>query len=107
MGDFTASTVPGCRAPHAWLEGGRSLYDAFGPGYTLIRVDAAVDVSALEAAARERGMPLNRIDVARRDLPDAYRHKLILVREDQHVAWRGNALPADPRELVALLCGAI
>jgi hypothetical protein len=35
MGSFTPSTVPGCRAPHFWLADGRSLYDAFGPGYTL------------------------------------------------------------------------
>ena len=31
MGEFTPSTVPGCRAPHFWLSDGRSLYDAFGP----------------------------------------------------------------------------
>ena len=35
MGGFTPSTVPGCRAPHLWLRDGRSLYDAFGPGYTV------------------------------------------------------------------------
>src|SRR5674476_326942 len=27
MGEFTPSTVPGCRAPHLWLADGRSLYD--------------------------------------------------------------------------------
>ena len=39
MGTFTATTVPGCRVPHVWLEGGRSLYDAVGPDYTLLRLD--------------------------------------------------------------------
>jgi hypothetical protein len=39
MGTFTSSTVPGCRAPHVRLEGRRSLYDAMGPDYTLLRLD--------------------------------------------------------------------
>src|SRR5207253_4302454 len=43
MGSFTESTVPGCRAPHFWLPDGRSLYDAFGQGYTLLRFDPRVD----------------------------------------------------------------
>src|SRR5262252_5909004 len=39
MHDFTSSTVRGCRAPHVWMDGRRSLYDALGPSYTLIRLD--------------------------------------------------------------------
>jgi 2-polyprenyl-6-methoxyphenol hydroxylase-like FAD-dependent oxidoreductase len=106
MGEFTASTVPGCRAPHFWLADGRSLYDAFGQGYTLLRFDRGVDVGALVAAARSRGMPLTLLDVAAVDVPQAYRHKLLLVRDDQHVAWRGDTLPADARALVGFLSGA-
>ncbi len=39
MGSYTPSTVPGCRAPHIWLDGRRSLYDVLGRGYTLLRMD--------------------------------------------------------------------
>jgi hypothetical protein len=35
-----------------------------------------------------------------------YRHKLVLVRPDQHVAWRGDAEPTDPLDLVDLVRGA-
>jgi hypothetical protein len=35
-----------------------------------------------------------------------YRHKLVLARPDQHVAWRGDAEPADPLDLVDLVRGA-
>jgi 2-polyprenyl-6-methoxyphenol hydroxylase-like FAD-dependent oxidoreductase len=108
MGDFTASTVPGCRAPHFWLADGQSLYDAFGQGYTLLRLDANADAVPLLAAARERGVPMKLVDVAGVELPPAYRHKLVLVRDDQHVAWRGDAVPPDAVGLVDLLrgCGA-
>jgi 2-polyprenyl-6-methoxyphenol hydroxylase-like FAD-dependent oxidoreductase len=106
MGDFTESSVPGCRAPHFWLADGRSLYDAFGAGYTLLRFDARADVAPLPSAARERGMPLAIVDITGVTAPAAYRHALVLCRDDQHVAWRGDALPPDVRGLVAKLCGS-
>ena len=41
---YTPSGVPGGRAPHVWLDGGRgqgnSLYDRLGTGFTLLRVGA-------------------------------------------------------------------
>jgi len=105
MGSFTASTVPGCRAPHFWLDDGRSLYDAFGPGYTLLRSNGALNIDALLLAAREAGMPLTVIDVAAAQLPEGYRHPLVLCRADQHVVWRGERLPEESAALVARLCG--
>ena len=107
MSTFTPSTVPGCRAPHLWLRDGRSLYDALGPEYTLMRFDPAIDVSALTNAARLRNVPLAVLDV---DAPEAhglYREKLVLSRPDQHVAWRGNTLPADALALVDRIRGAV
>ena len=56
MGDFTPSTVPGCRTPHLWLGDGRSLYDALGPEYTLLRFDPTVAVDGLLAAAAARNV---------------------------------------------------
>lgn len=109
MGDFTASTVPGCRTPHIWLDDGRSLYDAHGPGYTLLRGDPAIDVSALEAAMAAKGVPFDVLDL---DIgPDSesavvYDRKLILSRPDRHIAWRGDALLIDPVMLVDTVSGA-
>jgi hypothetical protein len=106
MGGFTASTVPGCRAPHFGLADGRSLYDAFGSDYTLLRLDPSLDVAPLVDAAKARAMPMQLLDVPRRAAPAEYRHALVLCRADQHVAWRGDAVPADPRALVDRLRGA-
>jgi 2-polyprenyl-6-methoxyphenol hydroxylase-like FAD-dependent oxidoreductase len=106
MGIFTSSTVPGCRAPHVWLEARRSLYDAMGPDYTLLRLDSAAHVDGIVAAAAQRGLPLAVLDVSSREAPELYRHKLVLVRPDQHVAWRGDAEPADSVGLVDLVRGA-
>jgi hypothetical protein len=106
MGSFTESTVPGCRLPHCWLADGRSLFDALGPGYTLLRRDPRADVSALVHAAQSQGLPLTLLDAQPRDgWPAAYRHALLLVRADTHVAWRGDALPTRCDALVRRLRG--
>ena len=46
------------------------------------------------------------VDVTGLDVPDAYRHKLVLCRSDQHVAWRGDAAPASASALFDTLRGA-
>ncbi len=105
MSSYTPSTVPGCRTPHLWCRDGRSLYDAMGPEFTLLRFDPAVDVAALERAARGRRVPLKVLDVEAP--PDAvFDGALVLSRPDQHVAWRGDRLPADPLALIDRVRGA-
>ena len=106
MAGFTPSTVPGCRTPHFRFEDGSSLYDLLGDDYTLLRRDRSIDTTALEQAARQRGVPLVVLDI---DTPAAhalYPQRLVLSRPDQHVAWRGDALPADPLALVDRIRGA-
>ena len=106
MSDFTSSTVPGCRLPHLWLRDGRSLYDALGPDYTLIRLDPAVGVAGLVAAAERRGVPLSLLDVDAPEAKKLYARNLVLVRPDQHVAWRGDEEPPEPVDLIDLIRGA-
>jgi len=107
MGRFTSSSVPGCRAPHFWLCDGRSLYDALGEGYSLIRFAPDVAISGLMAAAAQRGMPLFVLDVDDAEAAELYARKLALVRPDQHVAWRGDKEPAAPMDLIDLVRGAL
>lgn len=107
METFTSSTVPGCRAPHLWLADGRSLYDAMGPDFALLRFDPAIDVGPLVDAAAAVGLPLTVLDVDTTDpLASAYTTALTLVRPDQHVAWRGDHLPAAPAVLIDRVRGA-
>ena len=106
MGDFTPSTVPGCRTPHLWLADGRSLYDVAGDGYTLLRFDQTVPVGPLLDAAGSGRVPLRLLDLPPGTASDLYRHKLLLSRPDQHVAWRSDRPPADPYAVIDLLRGA-
>lgn len=106
-GRYVASTRPGTRAPHFWLADGRSTLDLFGDGFTLLRLgDAPPDAKALADGAARRGMPLRIIDLADPDLARLYERKLVLVRPDGHVAWRGDACPADAGAVIDRIRGA-
>jgi hypothetical protein len=102
--EFTPSTVPGCRTPHLFLSEDVSLYDAMGLDFTLLRFDTTIDVSNILSAAAIRGVPLKLLDVTVKE--PVYEQKLVLSRPDQHVAWRGNAPPADPLALIDRIRGA-
>ena len=105
MGHFTSSSVPGCRAPHFWL-GRRSLYDALGDGFGLLRFDSSVDISGIVDAATDRGVPLTVLNVDDHAAFTLYARKLVLVRPDRHVAWRSDHEPAAPLDLIDLVRGA-
>jgi hypothetical protein len=75
-----------------------------GAGFTLLRFDRSVAVDRLTGAAAKHGVPLAVLDVTPEDAPQ-YRHKLVLSRPDQHVAWRGDAQPDDPLALIDRLRG--
>ncbi|MEZ5931019.1 MAG: FAD-dependent monooxygenase [Alphaproteobacteria bacterium] len=96
---YRPESYPGCLAPHAWLAGGGSLYDHFGDGFTFLVSGKEVDDeegSFLKAAA-EAGMPLTCLALDALDeetLGKLYPRRYTLIRPDQHVAWRGDVLPA-------------
>jgi len=87
-----------------WMAGHRSLYDAMGPDFTLLRLDPDRDASALLNAARLRGIPMQLLDVEPEDR-ELYGEAFVLSRPDRHVAWRGDACPQDPDALLDILTG--
>ena len=103
---FVATTRPGTRAPHAWLDAKRSILDLFGDGFVLLRLGAnPPDASPLLDAATARGVPLREIAIADHAVAKLYEMSLVLVRPDGHVAWRGNECPADAGALVDRIRG--
>ena len=86
MDQFTPSTAPGCRTPHVWLDDGRSLYDAMGSEYTLLRLDPKADPKPLIDAAGRRNLPLTVLDLNSTEAAGLYCHAFVLSRPDQHVA---------------------
>jgi hypothetical protein len=102
--DYTPSAFPGRRAPHAWLADGRSILDLFGHGFVLLNFSKA-DIAPLVDAARRRGVPLAVHAIEDEKAAGLYERKLVLVRPDGHVAWRGDECPADCDLVVATVSG--
>jgi hypothetical protein len=85
------TACPGGRAPHLWLSPGRSLYDAFGFEWTLLRLGPRPPPGdAFARAASSKGIPLEVVEVSSEEARDLYQADLALIRPDQIVAWRGN-----------------
>jgi 2-polyprenyl-6-methoxyphenol hydroxylase-like FAD-dependent oxidoreductase len=108
QGEYVPSACPGCRAPHVWLADDTSLYDHFGSGYTLLitRSESSFDTKAFELEAAQRGIPLKVLAPDHDGLRDLYGSDLALIRPDQHVAWRADAVPADAGTILDVIRGA-
>ena len=101
---YVPSARPGHRAPHAWITPGHSTLDLFVRGFTLLRFGGSGG-EALVATAREAGMPLAVADIADDMIAQLYERRLVLVRPDGHVAWRGDAVPPDAAVIVRRVRG--
>jgi hypothetical protein len=105
---YTPSAFPGLRAPHRWLANGKSLYDEFGPGFTLLHLGPqSHETASIEQAARVRRVPLKLLHNTDPQLYQLYQASLVLIRPDQHVAWRSHQLPPDPLALLDQVRGAL
>ncbi len=91
--EYRPTAYPGCLAPHLWLDDGRSLYDLFGAGFTLLVMepDRGSDIDRAKRDAAQFGAPLDVLVLPSQRLLQLYEAPLALIRPDQHVAWRGHA----------------
>ena len=104
--EYVPTTWPGARLPHVWLENQTAMQDLISDEYTLLRLGRTqADTSGIENAMRELNAPFEVLTVNDAVAREVYGCDLILLRPDMHVAWRGNAPPADPRQLAALVTG--
>jgi 2-polyprenyl-6-methoxyphenol hydroxylase-like FAD-dependent oxidoreductase len=104
---YVPTARPGHRAPHAWLTDGRSTLDLFGRSFVLLGLGAdAADARPLTQAAGQRSMPMRFVPLDAPDLLALYERRLVLVRPDGHVAWRGDDAPADPLAVIDRVRGA-
>ena len=94
--DYHPTAIPGCLAPHRWL-GDTSLYDLFGEGFTLLVLADGLQADIARACqeAAVSSTPLKVVELDEPALRELYEQPLVLIRPDQHVAWRGSRWPTD------------
>jgi hypothetical protein len=104
-GVYLPTTWPGGRAPSLRLATGETMYDRFGPGFTLVDFAGDGRAGPLLAAARLAGLPVTHAVVRDANARTVWERDLVLVRPDHHVAWRGDASPKNPAAVVARVRG--
>jgi 2-polyprenyl-6-methoxyphenol hydroxylase-like FAD-dependent oxidoreductase len=103
---YEQTSRPGGRAPHVWLDQHTSTLDLFGKGFTLLRIGPeAPPAHHLITAARQANVPLVAHVLNHPAAVKSYGKRLILVRPDGHVAWRGNHEPENSSEIFAHITG--
>lgn len=104
---YHPTTRPGARAPDAWIDQDTRMLDLYGKGFVLVRLgNDAPAADGLEAAAEACGVPFEVVTMEDPDIIDLYQRKLVLVRPDGHVAWRGDEVPGDCRAVIDRARGA-
>ncbi len=97
---YSPTARPGARLPHLWLPDGASLYDRLGNGLSLLRLRDDADVVPFIESATARRVPLTVVELRGQTLEGFYGAPLLLVRPDQHVAWRGTSVDRPAAEAV-------
>ncbi len=104
---YEPTAQPGARLPHVWLPDGTSIYDLLGDGFALLQLGTGATAGPLADAAARLHVPLRVLDLVHLPrLKTLYEADLVLVRPDQHVAWRGTSV-ADAEALLRHVVGGI
>ncbi|MCP2303301.1 FAD-dependent monooxygenase [Actinokineospora globicatena] len=92
---YTDDPRPGHRAPNGLVDPyGGTLYDRVGADLALLVLTEDRDVEhAFVAEATARALPLTVIHLTDPAARELYGTGTVLVRPDQHIAWRGTELP--------------
>lgn len=105
VGRHAFAARPGHHLAPQPRSGGGNLYEALGPGFTLLALDAdAGEVAGFAAAAERAGVPLGIVSDTAAGGRERYGARLVLVRPDQFVAWAGERA-GDPAALLARAAG--
>ncbi|KAK1725890.1 FAD-binding domain-containing protein [Colletotrichum acutatum] len=91
---YTPTTWPGGRPPHLFLSDGTPIFDKFGKHWSLLCfTETNVGQDYIVQAASDLGLSLSLINLSEEAQARAlYERNLLLIRPDQHVAWRARAV---------------
>lgn len=108
---YKPTTYPGSRAPHVYLRDGTALFDHYGKWYTLVDFSEAGSqhgASLLIDSAAEYWLPIKHLQLMEEEHAyEIWGRRLVLVRPDGHVAWRGDECEGIQvaRDIIAVVSG--
>lgn len=106
---YLPTTYCGARLPSAFRDDQQAVFDLLdAQGFTLLLLGATEqEATPLLDAARALHVPLRTLILPEPHLRRIYGRRMILLRPDQHVCWRGDTAPADAQAVLNTVRGAI
>lgn len=104
--NYIPSTWPGARAPHVFLaDGHTSIFDLFGPCYTLVGFSQDGQWAwEFGAAATRLKVPLKVVHLPNEPhVAQVWQRAAVLVRPDDHVAWRAGGRHEEQVDVTRIL----
>jgi hypothetical protein len=99
------TTWPGCRVPAVRLGNGDQVLDRLGDGMCLVDLSGQNIGETLVKEARQRGIPMNHLPLTDSAVRACWERDLVLVRPDQHVAWRDDDVPHNWEDVLDRVTG--
>ena len=89
---YVPSARPGSRAPHVWISESQTTLDFYDGRFTVVTTDKLADPTPLLAEAKARSIPIHHVFCRHSEVAELHERRMILVRPDGHVAWRGDLI---------------
>jgi len=106
---YTPSTWPGSRVPHVFLSDESAIFDHFGKDWSLVTfTNNDTDVEMLLTSAASLNIPIKHVDIRGEEhTHSVWGFDLVLVRPDEHVAWRANSIGSivEARQILEIAVG--
>jgi len=103
---YYPTTTPGYRSPALYLADETPIFKLFGSGFTLLNFGLSPkETNIFETSAANLGLPLDIVLIDDEHAKSIYRYNLVLIRPDQHVAWRSNQVPPNARKILKIASG--
>jgi hypothetical protein len=101
---YRPSTWPGSRLPHVFLADGLSIHDKLGLYFTLLVFPGGAAAEAEQAVAGGK-IPVKVVAIDDHHAAGIYGYTYLLVRPDQHIAWRGQTLAGNMADIIKTAAG--
>lgn len=111
--EYTPTTWPGSRAPHVFLNDGKtSVFDLYGSGFTIVDFSPKGETSDMFGeAASSLDIPISKLHLPEeKHCRQVWERDVVLVRPDGVVAWRvpeGGNWQADKEAVTSILRTAV
>jgi 2-polyprenyl-6-methoxyphenol hydroxylase-like FAD-dependent oxidoreductase len=102
---ITPTTWPGCRVPALRLANGDQVLDLLATGLSLVDLSGRGLGETLVKEARQRGIPMSHLPLSEVAVRACWERDLVLVRPDQHVAWRDDEPPPNWEDVLDRVTG--